>query len=151
MPRLDAMSKPDAVWLVTRGAAPKGARPHSGRYALDLTLKVGRNDSVRPADIVKPLVDGVIAGLHAHDGRDGAVVTPRLAARLGLGVARVAALLGDETRAWLGRRRLLWPRADGIQWNPGDDDCVSAMLRVHRDGRQEWRLAFGLYTVESLD
>lgn len=150
-PHLDATSKPDAVWLATRKGVPAGARVHSGRYSLDLTLAVGSHDAIRPADVVKPLVDGLIAGLHAHDGHDAALVTPLLAARLGLGIELVAALLHDETRAWLGTRRLLWRRANGIQWNPGDDECVSAMLRMRRDGQSEWRLAFGLYAVEPLD
>lgn len=150
IPRLDALSKPDSVWFAAREGVPAGARVHSGRYALDLTLEVGPRDPVRPADVLKPLVDGLIAGLHAHDGRDATVVTPRLAARLDLTVERVAAMLGDGTRAWLGTRRLLWPRADGIQWNPADDECVSAVLRVRRNGGPAWQFGFGLYAVEPL-
>ncbi len=151
IPRLDVMSKPDLVWFAVRQRVSIGARIHSGPYILDLTLTVGPHDPVRPADVVKPLVDGLVAGLHAHDRRDGAIVTARLARRLGLAVEQVAAMLSDATRAWLGTRRLLWPRADGIQWNPGDDECVSAVLRVRRDGGPEWRLDSALYAAESLD
>ncbi len=148
--RLDAFSKPDSVWWATRQAAPDGARPHTDLYALDLVLEVGPAGGVRPADIVKPLVDGVIAGLHAHDGRDAEVVTTRLAGRLGQPVETVAALLADDRRAWLGVRRLLWPRAEGIQWNPGDDACVSASLRVRRQDGPGWRLGFRLHAVEPI-
>lgn len=150
IPRLDVMSKPDCVWFAVREGAPVGARVHSGHYVLHVTLGVGPHDPVRPADVVKPLVDGLVAGLHAHDGRDAAVVTARLAARLGLAAERVAVMLRDETRAWLGTRRLLWPRADGLQWNPGDDECVSAVLRVRREGEPGWLLDFRLYAAESL-
>jgi hypothetical protein len=150
LPRLDAFSKPDAVWLATRQRAPAGAHVHSGPYSLDLTLEVGAGDSVRPADVVKPLIDGLVAGLQAHDGRDRSVVTSRLSRRLSLPTDTVAALLYDETRAWLGRRRLLWPRADGIQWNPSDEDCVSATLRVRPGGGPGWQLGYGLYDVTSL-
>ena len=150
IPRLDALSKPDAVWLATREQVIADARVHSDLYSLELTLTVGPTDAVRPADVVKPLVDGVVAGLQAHDGRDAEVLTTRLAARLGIPDARVEALLHDETRAWLGTRRLLWSWADSYQWNPADDDCVSAVLHVRRDEGPEWRLSFRLHEVTSL-
>lgn len=148
--RLDALSKPDSVWLAIREAAPLDARPHAGRYSLELALEVGPTDGVRPADIVKPLIDGAVAGLHAHDGRDADVVASTLAGRLGLPLDRVSALLADERRAWLGTRRLLYPRADGIQWNPGDDACVSASLQVHRRSGTDWRLGLRLHAVEAI-
>ena len=145
------MSKPDSVWIEVRRSVPSDSRPHLGYYALDIELTVGTLDMIRPADIVKPLVDGIVAGLHAHDGRDAEVVTQRLAGRLGLDPEYVSRLLHDDSRAWLGTRRLLWTRADGVQWNPGDDTCVSATLRVHRDSERQWRMGFQLHTVESLD
>lgn len=151
LPRLDAMSKPDSVWLEVRRSVPSDSRPHLGYYALDIELTVGTLDTLRPADIVKPLVDGIVAGLHAYDGRDAEVVTQRLAGRLGLDLVYVSRLLHDDSRAWLGTRRLLWTRADGVQWNPGDDLCVSLTMRVNRDSEPQWRMDLQLYTVESLE
>lgn len=150
VPRLDAMSKPDEVWFAVSHAAPVGAHPHVGHYALEMTLELGPGERARPADIVKPLVDGLVAGLHSHDGRDLQMLASRLAARIGLAEAEVAERLMDPSRAWLGTRRLLWPRADGLQWNPGDDGCVSATLRVGHGGPAGWRLAFGVFGVEAL-
>lgn len=150
VPRLDVMSKPDGVWYAVSLAAPPDAHPHTGHYALEMTLELGPGERTRPADIVKPLVDGLVAGLHSHDGRDLQLLASRLAARMGLPEAEVSERLMDTSRAWLGTRRLLWPRADGLQWNPGDDDCVSATLRLRQGERAGWWLSFGVFGVEAL-
>lgn len=150
IPRLDAMSKPDQVWFAVAQAAATGAHPHEGHYALEMMLELGPGERARPADIVKPLVDGIVAGLHSHDGRDLQLLASRLATRMGLPEEEVSERLMDPSRAWLGTRRLLWPRADGLQWNPGDDGCVSATLRVRHAGSAGWRLSFGVFGVEAL-
>ena len=146
---LDALKRPESIWLEARREIPSGAVPHLGRFALELELELGLGDRIRPADVLKPLIDGLIAGLHSHDGTSSDIVVPRLAARLGLPVGQVQAYLGDDTRAWLGRRRLLWPWGTGVQWNPADDACVSAVLRLRDSRTSDWRLSFGLYEVES--
>lgn len=150
IPRMDAMSKPDGVWFAVSLAAPADAHPHTGHYALELTLELGPGERTRPADIVKPLVDGLVAGLHSHDGRDLKLLASRLAVRMGVPEAHVVERLMDPSRAWLGTRRLLWPRADGLQWNPGDDGCVSATLRLRHGGPAGWRLSFGVFRVQAL-
>lgn len=151
LPRMDEMSKPDAAWLGVRKSAPSDARSYDGHYALDIGLTVGEHEKCRPADVVKPLVDGLVAGLQAHDGSEASVVTRRLSTRLGLESEYVSRLLHDQSRAWLGTRRLLWARAEGLQWNPGDDVCVSVTLRVCRDDVPQWRMGFELHTVGALD
>jgi hypothetical protein len=54
---------------------------------------------------------------------------------------RVASLASryryDLRSAVLGRRRLLWPRAQGVQWNPADDLCLALELRIERGERRE--------------
>jgi hypothetical protein len=50
---------------------------------------------------------------------------------------RIAALLADLRAAALGRRRLLWPRPRGVQWNPTDDLCLAVELRIERGERRE--------------
>jgi len=106
-----------------------------------------------PAKIIKPLVDGVIAALHTHDGTALADVSDRLRAQLpgsdasdiaqlpgsdasdiaqlpGSDASDIAQRLVDDDAAVLGPRRLVWPRASGVQWNPADDLCVALELRV---------------------
>jgi hypothetical protein len=98
---------------------------------------------VNLAEITKPLVDGVIAAFHIHDDPASLdLVASRVAAGLGASVDEVRGLLHENRTAILGARRLLWPRGDGVQWNPADDRCLAFRIRrvataaesVHSDG-----------------
>jgi hypothetical protein len=73
----------------------------------------------------------VIAALHSHDGTALAEVSQRVHTQLPTeSVERIAELLVDSRVAVLGPRRLVWPRASGVQWNPADDRCLALELRL---------------------
>jgi hypothetical protein len=133
MPVLSETTKPGAVWLALRRAPVQveGTSQGTSPFGLRLTIGVTAGERVAPAKVVKPLVDGLIAGLHDHDGTALAEVSNRLQSQLPNATAEeVATLLGSAQPAPLGRRRLLWPRAAGVQWNPADDRCLALELRV---------------------
>ncbi len=69
VPRLTEATKPAAVWLAMSHAEIK-VHEHLDRrsYGLRLVLGVPTSTPLAPAKVLKPLVDGVIASLHAHDG-----------------------------------------------------------------------------------
>jgi len=150
IPRLKEGSAPDETWLALRRALPPATSPAIGRFGLDLTLQVSAEDDVRPAAVVKPIVDAVVSAMQSHDGRDMAEVSGRLSRRLGLPRPEVEALLVKRGAAWLGTRRLLWARSDGLQWNPGDDLCMTCTLRITRGPSSLWRLDALLSEVEML-
>lgn len=150
IPRLKEGSSPDETWLALRRALPPTTSPATGRFGLDLTLQVSAQDEVRPVAVVKPVVDAVVSAMQSHDGRDMAEVSTRLSRRLGLPRPEVEALLVKRGAAWLGTRRLLWARGDGLQWNPGDDLCMSCTLRITRGQSMLWRLDARLTEVEPL-
>jgi hypothetical protein len=81
-------------------------------------------------NLLKPLSDGVVCAFHGHNGQDEVEICRRLAARLQTEPGAVHTFLNDEATAVLGTRRLLWPYRNGVQWNPADDLCVAAELRV---------------------
>uniref|UniRef100_A0A832MIG5 Uncharacterized protein n=1 Tax=Eiseniibacteriota bacterium TaxID=2212470 RepID=A0A832MIG5_UNCEI len=151
LPPLDASSKPDAVWRAVRTALlHEEAPPLTGPFALRLALAACEPPAVRPADVLKPLVDGVVAALHVHDGRDLPSLLPRIAARLGEREDVLRDLLTSPGGAVLGRRRLLWPRATGFQWNPADDACVACELLWRRTPRPgAWRLSGALHAARA--
>jgi hypothetical protein len=80
------------------------------------------------ANVVKPLLDGLISALHTHDGSGGAELKSRLKA------------LGEPDTVWLmlcsrdfdllGPRTLVRRYRDGVTWNPADERCYA--LRVHQ-------------------
>jgi hypothetical protein len=140
MPTLSDTTKPASIWYALRcaaidlGAAADPTKP----FGLRLTLGMAPGEHAAPAKVVKTLVDGVIAALHSHDRTALAEVSQRVQAQLPTGSPeRIAALLVDERPAVLGRRRLLWPRASGVQWNPADELCLALELRLERSERRE--------------
>lgn len=135
--RLDpvrALTPPSRVWHRIRGGPlrieTRTAEPPSA-FGLKLRLAVGAISAPHLAAIVKPLLDGIVAAFHCHDDTAGfADVAARVGDQTGLSVEAAADLLTDPGLAILGRRRLLWPWRTGVQWNPADDRCVAATVRV---------------------
>jgi hypothetical protein len=149
MPPLTETTKPVAVWHALRTARIEvlaTAHPNCP-FGLRLDLALAPGEHITPAKAVKPLVDGVIAALHCHDGSALADVSQRLNNQLSSeSRGGLEALLVDDRFAPLGRRRLLWPRASSVQWNPADDSCVALELRLGSSSRRE--LSGRLISVE---
>ncbi len=59
----------------------------------------------------------------------------------------------DSRNAILGRRKLLHPFRQSVQWNPADDLLVAGELEVTRDSTAEMSSGFSgeLYRVQSTD
>jgi hypothetical protein len=150
--------RPSRVWYAVRrgGAEVSQIAVVPSVFGLDLVLEVPAGASVNLASIAKPLVDGVVAALHAHDHPASIdLVAGRIAAQLGAPVDEVRSLLGQNGPAILGARRLLWPWRDGVQWNPADDLC--AAFRIRRATRAAapgdsatWRLQGSLVEIEPI-
>jgi hypothetical protein len=148
MPRLTEATKPSAVWCALRDGHIAGYQRLAPQepYGLWLVVGVPPNEVAAPAKIVKPLVDGVVAALHNHDGTELHVVSERLAIQLPANTPdRIAALLSDERAAILGSRRLLWPHGSSVQWNPADDLCSALDLSVVPSNR--WELSGHLMSL----
>jgi hypothetical protein len=146
---LSETTKPGLVWHALRRAALDVVPREDPLAPFGLELVVGATGHERPAPakIVKPLVDGVIAALHAHDGSALDDVSERLHAQLpDESASDIAGLLVDESAAALGQRRLLWPRMSGVQWNPADDLCVAIEVRIEPAAQRE--IAGRLFEVE---
>ena len=80
------------------------------------------------AAVVKPLLDGLVSALHAHNGAHHDVLLPRLA-HLGQPDA-IWSLLCSPDAALLGTRRLIRPHGERIAWNPADELCTACSVRV---------------------
>lgn len=140
IPELSETTKPGAVWQALRAARVEVLASPGPTSPFGLRLELGQapGERLRPAKIVKPLVDGVVAALHYHDGSELLDLSHRLQTQLGAESAEsVAELLTDEHATPLGKRQLLWARAAGVQWNPADDRCLALELHVAEADRRE--------------
>ena len=134
-------------WSLRRGREqlvdPTGDVPL--RFGLRLAV---RNMSLSSTETLKRLVDGAIAAFHAHDGTELQVCTSRLAKSLDQDESLVSSGLMESGQACLGVRRLLWPRKDGVQWNPADDQCVAAeVTTLPPDGASDVQVSAEIVTL----
>lgn len=146
LPALSSSTNPATVWMAAAAALDigPGVAPAPGSpYLLDITVAL---PAPRPiTTFIKPLLDGLISAFHAHDGSRLPEVLPRLAGTLGL-VPDDAVRLLAPARPPLGTRPLLWPRGDGVQWNPADDDCVGCRISSTVDSTTYLRATLSIAT-----
>ena len=122
-------------------------------FGLTVRVFLPAGATLNLTNLVKPLFDGIIAGMHSHDGSKLDEVARRLATSLNAEPAHIRTALMDSRNAVLGKRRLLYPRGTGIQWNPADDLLVAGELHVTSDSSAEQSSGFSgeLYRVRSTD
>lgn len=121
--------------------------PATARLSLQLDLE--HPTPARPPAVLsamKVLIDGTIASLHVHNGRDLDDLAARLAPRLDRTAPEIAAELMDPSHAILGMRRLLWPFGNFVRWNPADDGTVWLRAKVHPGAR--WRISGELKAID---
>lgn len=141
IPALASLTSMAAIWHAVRSGPVGGSRAGSASYPFGLTVDISAPRELHLALVMKPLIDGVVAAFHAHDGSDGAELAKRVADPLFLDQHEVRTLLDGSERAVLGRRRLLWRRGAGVQWNPGDDLLQAALLRATTHIGTGWSIA----------
>ncbi len=100
---------------------------------------------------MRPALDGVISAFHGHDGSELDELSQRLGRALGADPASVARSLMNDSEAVLGKRRLLWPRATGVQWNPGDDRSLAAEVHVRAGRIGGLSLSGTMFGLEAVD
>jgi hypothetical protein len=82
--------------------------------------------------MTKCLLDGVIAAFHVHNGSDLETVPVRIGAKLNRPQFKVVEKLMNPVSSPLGARQLLRQFGSGIQWNPADDLCVQATIKISK-------------------
>lgn len=118
------------VWLAARRAVVAGlpaaaAAPPGG---IDLRLRVVAAADPRrgSVELVKKLLDGVIAAFHAYDGANLDEVVRRLSLELGEDPERLRELALSPRGALLGAYDAFWLGPAGVQVSPADDRIHAA-------------------------
>jgi hypothetical protein len=96
-------------------------------WAGDFTLDIEVSDTLGISPIYKPMLDGLVASLQAHDGSNRETLHLALAA---FGdTDDLWNQVTDATQAVLGTRNFLLPRDGKLMWSPGDDRCCGFQIR----------------------
>lgn len=119
--------KPSDWWLAALSSMRDGGEePDLTGKMFGLRIRLGQT-SRSLIGMLKPMLDGIVAAMHCDLDPDVTAVG-RLAGILGLGSEEVRTKLNGSASP-LGRRRLVWPFREGMQWNPADELCVACDLR----------------------
>ncbi len=153
IPRLSSGTKCALLWYAFRsqpieilhmpGETPK-------QYGVRVDVMVPATETINIAGFMKPLLDGLIASFHAHNGQDLVLVSQRISQDIGQRPQMLADILCRRDRALLGTRRLVWPYRSNVQWNPGDDLCLAAELRVKRQQGSQWTISGSVFEIEAV-
>lgn len=143
--------KPHSIWnpMKNGSAVVHNEHPYFSSYGIQVTIKAPIGTKINLASVVKPLLDGIISSFHTHDGSEIFETSERLAKMLGENHEMVHRMLLDSNMNLLGKRKLLYKRSKGVQWNPADDDCM--MAEILFDNSMEdgtWSMSGEIFTVE---
>lgn len=152
IPRLSASSKPASIWhRMAASSVEIVARPEAPPPRFGLTVTIAAPASVRTVnsvDVLKPLIDGLVSSVQAHDGEPDEI-SRRIAAELGIDCQTIAALLCRRDRALLDARQLVVLRAQGVMWQPDDRLLLAGEVRVHIHPGTQWLVSGALFEIAS--
>jgi len=160
VPPLNTSTKPHPIWYAFRtGHLDMLHMPVKTpvRFGLDISIGLPANmkaSKTGVSNIVKPLLDGLISAFHAHNGKNLVELGTRLGVMLpeASDSAAIQSLLQQSDRAVLGTRELLWLfHAKSVQWNPADDICLAADIRLVPHESSKWLLSGQLFELDELD
>ncbi len=153
---LRSLTKVAPIWLAIRRQTappvrPAGTKP--GPFGVRVVVRGTAKAKLQNlAELVKPLLDGIISAAHTHDEQQLNVLTDRLVAN-DIGTSdEIRQQLMDERWSALGVRQLLRPvGAKGVQWNPADDRCVFAEVLLDRssDIDSGWEVTAEIFAVSA--
>lgn len=125
---LSTSTKPHEIWWRATSARPASATPIRGRFALHVELGTP-TPLLNVANIIKPLLDGVVCAMHAESQVDAEAVG-RLSRASTWDVAEISKRLSAPPNPILGSRRLLHHYRDFVKWDPADDLCDDCTVLV---------------------
>ncbi|MDF1573199.1 MAG: hypothetical protein P1P82_16445 [Bacteroidales bacterium] len=106
-----------AIHITADTVSPKITKL-TGRFGIRVVVKSPVH-KVNLGNIMKPLLDGIIAALHYHGG--GHPIPNNLD-------DRHIKFLMKRNFSILGERKLVYDYRNGLMWNPADELCTEALL-----------------------
>lgn len=139
---------PGAYWKIIKNNKVNTYYVHSHTKEYGIEIKIFSNKSYHIAGKIKALIDGIIVAFHSYSGEQLGEVSQRVSRQLDIPQEDVERMLMDSQYAVLGKRKLIWPFKNGVQWNPADDEIVFInILKQHTDTPQ-LSISGRLFTVE---
>ena len=145
-----AFTKCATMWLAMKKTHPHvRIKPSASPQTFGLRVKIGgpENAHLKLVPLMKPVFDGIISAFHQHDGSAEDEIIKRLSLELKVHSEKLAGMLRDDSCALLGKRRLIWPYRNGVQWNPQDENCLVGELSAEYGKQTNWTLTGELFVL----
>lgn len=114
---------------------------HQTGYGIEIHIDTPETSQMNAYTSAKAMLDGIICAFHCMpDGKDSHELET-IAKQLNVQVS----YLTDKSIAVLGERNFV-SRSSRITWNPNDDLCEQALIRINYH-RPQWRMSGTLYTL----
>jgi hypothetical protein len=138
------------LWLALRRGSGRSVAAVAPGARLGLEIRVGHPSQrrINLANVVKVVVDSVMATFSRFPASPDDPAVQRLADRLALPVGEVVHLFEANPVAVLGDRTLLRARLGGYHWYPDDGnlDVISLVADTH-PSRDQWTLSADLFEL----
>jgi hypothetical protein len=146
---LSGGTKAGVYWRAIKSAqVTLHTRELLGQFALRIRLRAPLGPrAINLAGLMKPLLDGLIAGFHSHGKEIEQELLLRIASQIGPAVSE------KQIRQWMTAAgplgaRILFGKSG---WNPRDNDCVAVELMVERESQNTcWSWSESLHGAERM-
>lgn len=147
--KLTADTKPVEYWrAIKENQTSVIDEVYDGLFGLDIEIELQERNSFNLVSVIKPMLDGIIAGFHVHQGETLDLLSRRLAKTMIVDTQYAEKLLLDKSQGVLGMRKLLHPYQNSVQWNPADDRCVAINIICKKTSeRKNPQISGRLYAV----
>ncbi len=117
-------------------------------FGLDINLQLPNRKSVSFVGLLKPLLDGITASFHIHDGHDIDEITGLLSGSLCADKKNIRDKLMNNRKAVLGQRRLVSRYRSSVKWDPADTNLIFCKIVATSASGHLVRHSGSLFEVE---
>ncbi len=149
-PRLTSYTKPYEVWhsMKQDKISLLDENTVESFFGLEINLQLPDRKSVNLVALLKPLLDGIIASFHLHDGHDIDEITGLLSGLLCDDKKNIRDKLINNRNAILGQRRLVFRYRGSVKWDPADTNLIFCRIVATSASGHEVRHSGSLFEVE---
>jgi hypothetical protein len=149
LPSLDEIPDMNRIWFnMKRGNLSIRSHDDYFNYGLELVIHGPADRKVNLTSVIKPLVEGVLASLHHHNGALLQEVSKELSEKLNIEKSIVSKLLTETKSSVLGERSLVLPYQKRIKWYP-NDQILAYVNITYKDTLEskDWEMSGELFGV----
>jgi hypothetical protein len=149
IPNLNEIPDMNRIWFnMKRGNLNIRSNEEYFNYGLELVIHGPSEHKLNLTSVLKPLIEGVLASLHRHNGALLKEVAKELSEKLRVDTQIISRLLMETKTSVLGERSLILPYQKKLKWYP-NDQILSYVNITYKDDlpTNDWEMTGELFGV----